>query len=230
MLHDPQIFRDQRPSARACMLAVYIGIGCAFTTALAQPEDAGAEDSAVAEATGTMAEDNASQSAYGRAPTPSRLVSDSELEAYLEQVFALLPMTSRLTDPFGSIQDPDAAPPPPPAIEFDIPDAPETPAIPFSEVVNRINITTIMPGENRFLVGTRSFQVNDVIPVNYRGQTYQVRVESVSSSRIRFRNEENDESANHDLDLLPAGMSAGGSQSSVPGMIRTGPDVPIDLN
>lgn len=170
---------------------------------------------------------DAATSANG-APTSSRLISASELDDYLARVLAELPMTTRERDPFGAPQDPDAKPTPPPTPLGNARQITETSAT-LGEVVRLINITTVMPADRKFLVGTRSFGTGDVIPINYRGRPYRVRVEEVTSKRIRFRNIENDDTATRELDILPAGMSAGGDRGAIPGLVPTGPDVPIDL-
>lgn len=160
-------------------------------------------------------------------PLESRLISDSEVEDYLKQIAAILPMATQERDPFGALQDPDAVP--------KIPLMPDMPAMPemktaFEDVVRMINVTMVMPADQKFIIGTRSFGVNDVLTVNYRDQPIRVRVEEVTPTKIRFRNVESDDVATRTLEILPAGMSAGGSRRSIPGLIPTGPDVPIDLD
>jgi hypothetical protein len=163
-------------------------------------------------------------------PLESRLISDSEIEEYLEGLAALLPMATQERDPFGSLQDPDAVPKMAPITMPDMPTMPEM-TTPFEDVVRMISVTTVMPSERRFLIGNRSFGVNDVITINYRGQPIRARVEEVSSRQIRFRNVETNHVATRTLEFLPAGMSAGGgSGAAIPGLIPTGPDAPINLD
>jgi len=162
-------------------------------------------------------------------PLESRLISDSELDDYLETLAAILPMATQERDPFGSLQDPDAVPKAPPIAMPDMPGMPEL-STPFKDVVGMINVTTVMPAERRFLIGTRSFGVDDVLTINFRGQPIRAKVEAVSTRQIRFRNLENGDIATRTLELLPPGMSAGGSNDTIPGLIPTGPNVPIDLD
>lgn len=164
------------------------------------------------------------------APIEARLISDSEISDYLEFMTSKLLMSRQETDPFGSLQDPDAAPKISP---IEMPDMPTMPVMttPFEDVVRMIQVTTVMPGERKFLIGGRSFRVNDVITINYRGQPVRARVEEVSSRQIRFRNVESNDVATRTLEMLPAGMTSGGdSGRSVPGMVPTGPDAPINLD
>jgi len=160
----------------------------------------------------------------------SRLISQSEVDEYIESLAARLLINSQDVDPFGSLQDLDAVPKIDPIA---MPEMPEMPAMttPFEEVIRRINISTVMPAERRFLIGTRSFGLNDVITLNFQGQPIRARVVEVSSRQIRFRNVETNDEASRSLDLLPAGMSAGGgSGSAIPGLIPSGPNAPIDLD
>lgn len=161
-------------------------------------------------------------------PLESRLISDSEIAEYLATLIPILPMTTRERDPFGSVQDPDAVPKVP---VIAMPEMPDMPAMttPFEDVVRLINVSTVMPGDRRFLIGDRQFGVGDVITINFRGQPLRAKVEEVSSRRIRFLNMESGAVADRTLELLPAGMSSGGSRPSIPGLIPTGPNVPIDM-
>ncbi len=213
------------PATKSARLLVgtAIAIACCHSATLADDSDAPGEP-------GTTS--GPADAAHQATPTtPSRLVSDSELEHYVRQITGMLPIMERARDPFGVVQDPDAEPEVVPVEDDEpAPFTPASPAIPLSEVVSRMEITTVMPGEGRFLVGTRSFHVGNVFPVNYRGRTYRLRVEDVTMERIRFRNTETDESAEHSLNPIPDGMRAANGQTEIPGLIPSGRDAPIDLD
>lgn len=160
----------------------------------------------------------------------SRLLSESEVDEYIEVMASRLLINSQEVDPFGALQDPDAVPKVDPIATPEMPVVPQM-TTPFDEVIRRINITTVMPSERKFLIGTRSFGLNDVITLNFQGQPVRARVTGVSSRNIRFRNVETNDEASLSLDLMPAGMSAGGgSGSAIPGLIPSGPSAPIDLD
>ncbi len=166
------------------------------------------------------------EEASGFTPLESRLISDSEIGEYLSALIATLPMTTQERDPFGLFQDPDAVPKLPPVAMPDM----GTLSTPFDDVIRMIQVSTVMPADRKFLIGTRSFGVADVITINYRGQPVRAKVEEVTSRQIRFRNVETNATATRTLEILPAGMSAGGSRGAIPGLIPTGPNVPIDLD
>jgi len=180
---------------------------------------------------GLLAQEESSAPASEPSMTPleSRLISDSELEEYIEKLAGSLPMAKQERDPFGAMQDPDAVPTTP---LIEMPDTIVMPEFttPFEDVVRMINVSTIMPADNRFLIGTRSFGINDVVTFNYQGQSIRARVEAVTSREIRFRNVDSDDVATRTLEIMPAGMSAGGGSRNIPGLIPTGPNVPIDLD
>jgi hypothetical protein len=160
---------------------------------------------------------------------PSRRVSSEELPGYVRALSAVLSIRSRDTDPFGRIQDPDAKPIVKPTIAATKRIAPIQ-ATPFSEIVRLIKVTTIMPGERRFLIGNRSVSQGDRIPLSFRGKNIPVEVASVSSNRIQFRNLDNGETAELSLRMMPPGMTPGNDGIHAPGMIPDNPNAPIDLD
>jgi hypothetical protein len=159
----------------------------------------------------------------------SRLVDEIELEAYIDGIASIFSMANRAADPFGVFQDPDAKPAPPPMVQTTAQRIPEV-ATPFSEIVRRIEVTTVMPGERQFLIGTRAIRQGQQFPVNFRGRRYMLVVDEVSSRRIVFRNAENDETANRELALLPDGMRPGSGDTEIPGLMPAGRDAPINLD
>jgi hypothetical protein len=161
--------------------------------------------------------------------TPSRQVGPTELETYLASVASVFLSRSRALDPFGMPQDPDAKPivkaPVPGAVKRIAPIL----ATPFPEIIDKIVVTTIMPGEKRFLVGTRSIKQGEQIPLTFRGKQIQVQVTEVTSRQISFKNLESGEMASRKLDMLPVGMTPGSRGISAPGMTLDRPNAPIEL-
>lgn len=160
----------------------------------------------------------------------SRLVSDAELQDYVQRVAASLPMATRERDPFGTYQDPEVA-------KAAVPVARETTpthraATPLSDIIGAISIGAIMPAEKRFLVGSRTIRLNQEFSVTFSGRPYRLRAEEIGSRRILFRNIENDETASRDFNTMPSGMRRGGNGggTGVPGMSSSSPDAPIQLD
>ena len=162
--------------------------------------------------------------------TPSRFVGSTEKETYLASMSAMFLIGSRERDPFGQSQDPDAKPivkasgPKPRAR------TPQVQATPFSDIVRMIVVTTIMPKEKRFLIGTRSVKEGDQLPLLLRGRPIRVQVTSVSSREIGFTNLDSGEIASRKLDMLPPGMKAGHDGINAPGMTPDRPNAPIELD
>lgn len=161
-----------------------------------------------------------------KGPEPSRYVAGEELESYVAAVAASLAIMTRNNDPFGKPQDPARAVVEPEAS----PSAPVVPTQPLSEIIALIRITTVMPGEKRFLIGSRSISQGQVLPLNYRGRLIRVQVTEVNSRQIDFKNLETGEVATHRLDLLPSGMTAGSEHAPAPGMTPAGRDAPLELD
>lgn len=161
--------------------------------------------------------------------TPSRQVGGADLASYMESLSSVFMSRGRTLDPFGQSQDPDAKPivkaPEPGKLKRAAPIL----ATPFSDIVKMMVVTTIMPGEKRFLIGTRSIQQGDQIPLTFRGKLIRVQVTEVTSRQIAFRNLDSGETATRQLDLLPAGMTPGHGGITAPGMVPDSPNAPIEL-
>jgi hypothetical protein len=161
---------------------------------------------------------------------PSRLVAPTELKAYLETLSSQFLIRGRTTDPFGQVQDPNVKPVVKATVNGAIKRATPTLITPFPELIRRISITTVMPGEKRFLVGTRSIKQGDQIPLTFRGKPIRVQVTEVNSQQIAFRNLDSGEITLRKLDIMPAGMTTGQHGAIAPGMVADRPNSPIELD
>lgn len=159
----------------------------------------------------------------------SRFVGPESLGTYVKSMAANFAMTGRKTDPFGQPQDPNAKPKEEPKKTPQGP-TPQPSGPSFADVVRLIKVTTIMPGEKKFLVGTRSIREGQKFPINYRGVKIETLVVSISGKRIVLRNLATNETATLDLNARPSGMSPGGSGIATPGMTRNAQDSPLDLD
>ncbi len=159
----------------------------------------------------------------------SRQVGPAELDAYLISLSSVFHAQGRDKDPFGHYQDPEAKP----IVKATIARAATRSApirvTPLSEIVQLIVITTIMPGEKSFLVGTRKVKQGDELPLIWRDKTLRVQVTDVTSRVIAFRNVETGETGSRMLDMLPPGMKAGIDGIAAPGMTPDRPNAPIQL-
>jgi hypothetical protein len=165
----------------------------------------------------------------GPAGTPSRQISSAELAAYVESVSLVFLSKKRAFDPFGQPQDPDAKP----VVKKIAEGAPKritpTLATPFPEIIEKIVVTTIIPREKCFLVGTQSFKQGDQVPLVFRGKKIRAQVTEVTSRKIIFLNLDSGESATRKLDLLPAGMTSGQRNGPALGMTQDRSTLPIEL-
>ncbi|MEO8616178.1 MAG: hypothetical protein ABI600_13620 [Luteolibacter sp.] len=161
--------------------------------------------------------------------TPSRLISTESLDAYVASITATFSIQSRETDPFGLPQDPNAKPVIQNPIAKATHRAPQLQATPFADIIRLIVVNTIMPGEKRFLVGTRSISQGQQIPLTFRSKQIRVQVTEVTSQQITFRNLDTGETASRKLDILPVGMTPGSRGITAPGMVLDRPNAPIEL-
>lgn len=161
---------------------------------------------------------------------PARFVATDDLDPYLKSMVSRFQAMSREKDPFGQYQDPDAKPVVP-VTPQGIARRAAVKATPLSEIVSRLDVTTIMPGERSFLIGTRKVRVGQQLPLVWRGKPLRVQVTEVSSTRIAFRDLESGETGARTMDILPVGMSIGNGLKEItaPGMVPDRPDAPIEV-
>lgn len=160
---------------------------------------------------------------------PSRYAG-AEVSTYIASISSVFSIRGRATDPFAQAQDPTVKPIKPKIVQSAIAKPAALPSIKFSEIIAKIPVTTIIPGENRFLVGARSFLKGDRFPVRYGSRVYQTMIVEVSAQNILFRNMENGETGNLTLDLMPQGMSKGNQGVLAPGMRPARADTPLELD
>lgn len=161
--------------------------------------------------------------------TQSRFVGPQELDSYVAALSAIFLMRDRENDPFGYLQDPNAKPVVKASASPVARRVTQMQATPFSDIVGLIVVTTVMPGEKSFLVGTRSFKQGEQVPLTFRGKPIRVQITEVSSRQIGFRNLDTGESAARKLDMLPVGMTPGLRGITAPGMVADRPNAPLEL-
>lgn len=159
----------------------------------------------------------------------SRFVSPEALDPYLVKMLASLAMNGRTYDPLGQIQDPTATPPPVKTSTTSKTRFP-TKATSFTEIIGRIKVTSIMPSQDRFLVGSKSYKKGDRFDVTHKGRSTKVEVTSVEALQIDFKNIESGEVASVKINLLPPGVQQGADGISTPGMTPDEKNRGIDVD
>ena len=162
--------------------------------------------------------------------TPSRYVSEADLDAYVQSISSIFSIKKRVTDPFGQMQDPDAKPVFKPTLAKTTRRVTQIQATPFSEIIRMIRVTTVMPLEKCFLIGTRSIKEGQRFIINFHAKNINIEVVSVTSQAIELRNLESGESSALMLNLLPAGMTPGTKGITAPGMVPDLPNAVIELD
>lgn len=161
---------------------------------------------------------------------PSRFAG-SDLEPYVAARAAVFSMRNRPTDPFGLFQDPNVKPVVR-QIASDLPSKRQAalPPTPLADIVKLIQVTTIMPGEKKFLVGVRPFEEGDEFALVFQGKTMNMKIIEVTPKRILFRDLGKGEEAALETGMLPPGMLAGGGKAMrPPGMVSPLENVPLQL-
>jgi hypothetical protein len=155
----------------------------------------------------------------------------NDVEAYIKEHLTGFEISRRAADPFGLLQDPAAAPPPPKLASKVTNKFLNIPPTPFVDVVNALRVTAVMPNHQRFLIQSRSISRGQHFPINYRDKSVTVEVLHVGTRKIDFKNVTTGETASLTLDILPPGMSRGaGGGTGPPGLQRDDPSAPIEVN
>lgn len=161
---------------------------------------------------------------------PSRFAGD-DISPYTLSRSAVFSMSQRETDPFGLNQDPSAKP-----AEKTISNQPvqkrlaALPPTPLSEIVKLIRVTTIMPGEKKFLVDVREFSEGEGFSLNFQGKHLRMKVTEVLAKRITFMNLDTGDTAAIETGILPSGMIEKKETTLPPGMVSSVDDAPLDLS
>ena len=164
-----------------------------------------------------------------KSSTPSRYVGN-DLKAYVEAHANQLAMHERTSDPFGQLQDPNAKPVAKPTVTKTLRRPIVEPPASLTDIVARIEITTIMPKDKRFLVGSRSIGQGDKLPLSYHNKQIHTQVIEVSSRKIVFRNLDTGELGVRQLNILPLGMTPGTRNITAPGMVPVNPNSPLEID
>ena len=213
----------------------YIQLAWAMVT-LASGQSADSFDTKVITPTAPVpkaekAEKPKTQEATPSTNLPSRYVGPAEQEAYLATLSSIFLSAAREKDPFGRYQDPDAKPVVKATVAKTSTRVAPAKATPLSEIIQLITISTIMPGDKSFLVGTRLVKQGGELSLAWRGKLIRVQVTEVSSRQIGFKNADTGETGIRQLDMLPPGMRAGNGIEGIraPGMTPDRPNAPIEL-
>lgn len=157
---------------------------------------------------------------------PSRYAG-ADVKDYVEQLASKFSSATRVTDPFGQPQDPEAKLAAKPTVTR-IPRrfAPVVPTA-LSEIVGQLNITMVKPKARRFVVDNRDLGVGDKLPLTFRNVPIQTEITEVSASRIVFRNMETGELGIYKFGGLPPGISRDKDALKMP-TVR--PNAPLEID
>ena len=164
-----------------------------------------------------------------KAPTPSRYIGN-ELKSYVETLANQLAMRERTLDPFGQVQDPNAKPVAKPTLTKSIRRITAEPPASLTDIVGRIEISTVMPKDKRFLVGSRSIGQGDKLPLSFHNKQIHVQVTEVSSRNIIFRNLDTGELGVRQLNILPSGMTQGTHSITASSMVHSNPSSALEID
>jgi hypothetical protein len=158
---------------------------------------------------------------------PSRYAGLDQ-DAHIRAIASSFSMRTRDTDPFARHQDPNFKPIQPVIAKSRVPQYKKEPITPFSDIVERINITAVLPAQQIFLVDERSFTVGDRIKLDIgKDQPIAIHVIEIRADGVTFRHGTTGETADRSLQLIPEGMSRGKTVHP-PGMVPKNSNAPLD--
>lgn len=161
---------------------------------------------------------------------PSRYAG-IDADAYIRTLLGSFEMRGRARDPFGRHQDPNFKPPTPVVAKKAVQKYKPEPVTPFSDIVEAIPITAIIPAQGKFLVGGRAFSVGSRLKLNTgKDEPLTVHVVGIDNNRVNFRHGITNETASHVLKMLPGGMIRGGGEARPEGVIPADADHTIDVS
>jgi len=152
-----------------------------------------------------------------------------DIDAYIAERLHHLAILSRTTGPFGLPQDLSKKPTIQKPSHSSQKRFKPTPKIPLSQIVAALPVNAVMPGKQRFLVGSRSIRTGETFPIQYRGKRVTVRVLHIGLKSIDFVNAESGEKATLSLESLPPGLVRERNGNSPPGLERDTPGAPIEI-
>jgi hypothetical protein len=192
-----------------------------------QSQDGKAEAATQKEAAEVQMEVIDKETASELLASPSRYAG-LDLNNYIQALSNSFSMRSRDVDPFARHQDPNFKPDKPIITRSKVQKFKKEPITPFSDVIARINITAVMPTQQTFLVGERSFRIGDRIKLDVgKEKDISVHVVAIQANAVSFRHGVTGETADLTLKLMPEGMIRGIAVHP-PGMVSKNSDTPID--
>lgn len=149
--------------------------------------------------------------------SPSRFLAEgSGVDQRVEKLKQRLAINKRKRGPFGLYQILSKTP------VYSGPMKDKFKKTPFHEFINEIQISVINAKEKEFLVGARMFRLGQVFPLARGKERLSVEIQSVSRSRVVFKNLQTGEVAVRRLDDLPDGITASARSLNVPGVTPNG--------
>jgi hypothetical protein len=167
-----------------------------------------------------VAATNANPAQEGKDETvvsPTRFLAQGVgVDQRIEKLKQRLAINKRERGPFGLNQIPSKTPVDSGPLKDTLRKAP------FHEFINEIQISVINAKEKEFLVGARMFRLGQVFPIARGKERLSVEIQSVSQSRVAFKNLQTGEIAVRRMDGLPNGITASVRSLNVPGVTPNG--------
>lgn len=169
-------------------------------------------------------DNRAGDAEVAHAITSSRLLTGEQKAEWIESMRKKLTISTRLTGPFGMLQDLDAK-----AIK---PREKKVEKGAFLEAIGAIKINTVMPSDNKFTSRSREFSVGDQFPIIKNQRQFNIEVMEINTKGIVFKNVDTGEQVRKNLNDLPAGMKKSSHLDAIPGVFPADKKnaMPLDLD
>ncbi|BDS08498.1 hypothetical protein NT6N_35380 [Oceaniferula spumae] len=139
----------------------------------------------------------------------AKFLDEEAREKWLAEMRTKLPIARRVTGPFGFSQTPGV-----------VVKRKETPkrSDAFLKAIGKLQITAVMPSDDKFAIGSREFTEGEVLPMEFNGTVLNVEIVAVRINSILFKNTDTGELVKKAMNELPAGLSRSNRIESVPGV------------
>ncbi len=147
---------------------------------------------------------------------PSRFAINN-IKLYTVARIADLSMKDRATDPFGLFQDTELKPKPERPTTNN-PGGDKIPTASLQDIVNQIEVSTIMVREKSFLSQRQVFEESMEFTIGTGDRTKRLKVLKVEETKIVFKDLDSEEEATLKMKALPPGVFVGGGRLTPDGM------------
>ncbi|MEM9079756.1 MAG: hypothetical protein AAGC74_03585 [Verrucomicrobiota bacterium] len=155
----------------------------------------------------------------------------AKLDEFVEDRRSSFAISGRAIDIFGLSQDPKTKPTQT-LIPMKKKKKVQVRRTPLTQILDSMKVSMVIPKHEKFSVAGRTIRKGQVLPVSFGKESMRLRVESISSEGILFRNMQTGELAMKETRRLPKGVTIGDRSKAGKGIqsVRENEEAPLILS